>query len=71
MSIIFKNDSVEATQLISLVTSEHSKALSPRELRHRLAGYGYGLEDTPEGIIVTKLPFGNALCMIPKVATAA
>ena len=40
MSIIFKNDSLEATQLISLVTSENSKALSPRELRHRLAGYG-------------------------------
>ncbi len=71
MSMIFKNDSLEATKIITLVTNEQSKALSPRELRHRLAGYGYGLEDTSEGMIVTKLPFGNALCMIPKLAVAA
>ncbi|MEP2029469.1 MAG: hypothetical protein ABJI96_12280 [Paracoccaceae bacterium] len=71
MSMFFKNDSLEATKLISLVTREHTKALSPRELRHRLAGYGYGLEDTSEGVIVTKLPFGNALCMIPNAATPA
>ena len=50
------------------------KKLAPEggaELRHRLAGYGYGLEDTSEGMIVTKLPFGNALCMVPKIAAAA
>lgn len=71
MSVIFKSDSLEATKLITLVASERTKALSPRELRHRLAGYGYGLEDTSEGMIVTKLPFGNALCMVPKIAAAA
>lgn len=71
MSVIFKSDSLEATKLITLVASEQRKALSPRELRHRLAGYGYGLEDTSEGMIVTKLPFGNALCMVPKIAAAA
>lgn len=70
MSDILNNDSVEATQIMSLVTEERAKALSTREWRHRLAGYGYGIEDTTDGMIVTKLPFGNALCMIPNAAAA-
>lgn len=71
MSIVYKNESFEAAQILSLVTQERIKALSPREWRHRLAGYGYGIEDTSEGMIVTKLPFGNALCMVPHATAAA
>lgn len=70
MSVIFNNESFEAAQITNLVTQEREKALSPREWRHRLAGYGYGIEDSSEGMIVTKLPFGNAVCMIPHSAAA-
>jgi hypothetical protein len=70
MSMVNKNESFEAETILSLVTQERSKALSPREWRHRLAGYGYGIENTTEGMIVTKLPFGNALCMVPHAAAA-
>lgn len=54
------NDSV-----LALVASERQKALSTREWKHRLAGYGYALRDTDHGTVVASLARGTEICPLP------
>ena len=57
-----------ASSILKLVTDERAKALSVREWKHRLAGYGYAIKDTEAGHVVTEL-FGKAeLCVLPSEA---
>lgn len=65
MSKVFRTDPLIEAQIIDLVTRERAKALSPREWRHRLAGYGYGIRATEAGTFVETLPHGQAICAIP------
>lgn len=65
MSIIINNDRFIEAQVLDLVTRERSKALSRREWKHRLAGYGYGIRETATGDIVETLPHRVKVCMLP------
>src|SRR6056297_1824699 len=46
------------------VMDERSKAVSEREWRHRLRGYGYAIRDDAEGAYVTSILRGGALCRL-------
>ena len=57
MTIIIKNDAFITADVLALVTRERESALSYREWKHRLAGYGYGVRDT--------LPHHVEVCVLP------
>ncbi|MHA6264200.1 hypothetical protein ACXYMO_13425 [Arenibacterium sp. CAU 1754] len=58
-------DSILDAPLLELLREEKKKALSPREWKFRMAGFGYGIEDAGEDQIVTKLPHGTELGILP------
>ena len=51
--------------ILDLITRERAKALSPREWKFRLAGYGYAIKDIKGAQMVTKLPQGTELGVLP------
>ena len=53
------------TPILNLITRERSKALSAREWKFRLAGYGYAIKDVQGAQVVTKLPQGVELGVLP------
>ena len=53
------------TQVLDLVQRERSKALSPREWKFRLAGYGYAIKDVMGHQVVMSLPHGVELGVLP------
>lgn len=65
MSVIQASDAFMATQVLDLVLSERRKALSPREWKHRLAGYGYSLTQHGGSVMVTSLRTGTPVCAVP------
>lgn len=65
MTKIVRTDPLVEAQIIELVTRERAKALSPREWKHRLAGYGYGIRATEAGTFVETLPHRQAICALP------
>jgi hypothetical protein len=52
----------------ALVMRERSRALSDREWRHRLRGYGYTLQSTERGTVVRSIVHGTDLCALGGVA---
>ncbi|APG48885.1 hypothetical protein [Phaeobacter porticola] len=54
------------TTVLDLVREERGKALSPREWKFRLRGYGYGIKDIDGAQILTRLPHGNPLGVLPQ-----
>jgi len=70
MSIIISQDSFADTQVLDLITRERSKALSRREWKHRLAGYGYCIKETDIGDVVATLPHQVEICVLPASLTA-
>ena len=48
----------------SLVQREREMAISDREWKHRLRGYGYAIMDTEEGRFVTSVLRGAPLCRL-------
>lgn len=46
----------------NFVQSERNKALSEREWKHRLTGYGYAIRDTDHGRMITSLLKGAEIC---------
>ncbi|WP_299553002.1 hypothetical protein [uncultured Tateyamaria sp.] len=65
MSMIFAQDGFVEAQVLDLVSRERSQALSRREWKHRLAGYGYGIRETEAGDVVETLPHRVAVCKLP------
>jgi len=66
MSIIIKYDAFIADEIMQIVERERAAALSAREWRHRLAGYGYCIRDTEDGKhVLETLPHRVALCELP------
>lgn len=65
MSIVVAQDRFIEAQVLDLVTRERSKALSRREWKHRLAGYGYSIRETDAGDIVETLPHRVTVCKVP------
>lgn len=51
-----------------LVMRERGMAVSEREWKHRLRGYGYAIRDTDEGRVVTSLVKGGDLLTLGAVA---
>ncbi len=49
----------------NLVERERELAISEREWKHRLRGYGYAILDTDEGRFVTSILRGAPLCSLP------
>lgn len=70
MSVIHASDAFMAAQVLDLVLTERRKALSPREWKHRLAGYGYSLTQAEGTVMVTSLRTGAAVCTVPGEVTA-
>ncbi|WP_299026770.1 hypothetical protein [uncultured Sulfitobacter sp.] len=66
MSIIIKQDAFIADEVMQMVARERAVALSAREWKHRLAGYGYSIRDTDDGKhVLETLPHRVALCELP------
>ena len=51
--------------VLNLVRDERSKALSAREWRFRLRGYGFGIKDVQGSQVLTRLPQGIELGVLP------
>ena len=51
--------------VLDILRSERSKALSTREWKFRIAAYGYGIKEVGEDQIVTRLPKGTELGIVP------
>ncbi len=54
--------------VLDLLQRERGKALSIREWKFRLAGYGYAIKDVMGRQIVTTLPHGVVLGALPAQA---
>ena len=65
MTVIIKNDAFLTADVLALVTRERESALSYREWKHRLAGYGYGVRDTDHGSVLETLPHHVEVCVLP------
>lgn len=52
------------TRIRDLVMRERRMAVSDREWKHRLRGYGYGIADTNEGRFITSLVRGTEICRL-------
>ncbi len=51
--------------VLDLLKRERAKALSQREWKFRLAGYGYAIKDVEGAQVVTRLPQGTELGVLP------
>ncbi len=49
----------------SLAMRERALAVSEREWKHRLRGYGYAIKDTTEGRFLTSILHKTDLCSLP------
>lgn len=56
------------TDIQKIVMRELRLAVSEREWKHRLRGYGFGIRDTDEGRVVTSLLHDRKICTLPGVA---
>lgn len=67
MSIITRHDAFATEEIMQIVTRERQIALSTREWKHRLAGYGYSIRDTEGGQhVLETLPDRVELCVLPQ-----
>ena len=51
--------------ILDFLTRERSKALSVQERKFRLAGYGYAVNDVKGAQVVTTVPHGVELGVLP------
>lgn len=65
MTLIANQDAFVAAQVVELVVKERAMALSKREWKHRIAGYGFGIRETAEGEIIETLPHHVPVCALP------
>lgn len=66
---IVKNSAAELdAPVLELIQEERKKALSLREWKFRLAGYGLAIKEVAGTQIVTKLPAGTELGILPSNA---
>ena len=70
MSVMFNTDPFKTRQVIDLVLRERASSLSPREWKHRLAGYGYAIKDTDHGQVVETLPHHIEVGVLPAEMSA-
>ncbi|MFT6676225.1 MAG: hypothetical protein ACJAVM_002427 [Sulfitobacter sp.] len=65
MSFIYADTQFDTAKVFDLINRERACALSPREWKHRLAGYGYAIKETLQGQIVETLPHHVELGVLP------
>ena len=70
MSIMFNKDPFITAQVIDLVLRERESSLSPREWKHRLAGYGYAIKETEHGQVVETLSHRVEVGVLPAQLSA-
>ncbi len=70
MSVVYNKDPFITAQVIDLVLREREIALSAREWKHRLAGYGYAIKDTDHGKVIETLPHHVEVGVLPTGAVA-
>lgn len=70
MSIMYNKDPFLTAQVMELVLRERESALSAREWKHRLAGYGYAIKDTDHGLVVETLPHHVEVGVLPAQLSA-
>lgn len=51
--------------VLTLIREERDKALSPREWKFRLRGYGYAIKDVGGAQVLTRLPQGLEIGVLP------
>ncbi|WP_338549272.1 hypothetical protein [Roseovarius phycicola] len=56
------------TEIRDFVMRERELALSEREWKFRLRGYGYDIRNTDEGTVVTSLIGGREICTLGAAA---
>ena len=66
MSYIHEQSAFEASKVLDILNRERAMALSEREWKHRLAGYGYKIRDTEKGQVVTSAALGHEICPVPQ-----
>ncbi|MCH2164793.1 MAG: hypothetical protein MK098_09090 [Marinovum sp.] len=54
-----------AAEALKQARKERQRALSPREWKHRMAGFGYGIKVTAQGAFLTDLIGGHDVCALP------
>ncbi|MFL4469439.1 hypothetical protein ACERZ8_05975 [Tateyamaria armeniaca] len=70
MSISTTQDRLAAEQVLDLATRERAKALSRREWKHRLAGFGYNIRETDAGDVIETLRSCVQVCVLPSALSA-
>ena len=70
MSIIVKQDDFAIAQVVDLIAKERAMALSRREWKHRIAGYGYSIRETDAGDVIETLPHRVEVCALPASLSA-
>lgn len=66
MSIIINNNAFITDEVMQIVARERAVALSTREWKHRLKGYGYSIRDTDDGKhMLETLPHNVVVCELP------
>lgn len=58
------NTPTTVAKVRDFVMEERKTCLSDREWQFRLRGYGYGVQHTNEGRVLTTLPHGAVICDI-------
>lgn len=66
MTALINDDSTLVAQGIAL--RERRMALTEREWKHRLAGYGYSLRASSAGPVLTSLVQGADICLLADAA---
>jgi hypothetical protein len=67
MSIVIKTNAFITEEVMQIVARERAVALSTREWKHRLKGYGYSIRDTDDGKhMLETLPNHVVLCELPR-----
>ena len=72
MPLVINDDGLATREAIELATRERAVALSTREWKHRLAGYGFAVRDAADGRhVLEKLPDRVEICVLPPELFAA
>lgn len=66
MAVLIQDDPSLVAQDIAL--RERRMALTDREWKHRLAGYGYSLRESAAGPVLTSLVKGADICLLAEAA---
>jgi hypothetical protein len=61
---MYRNRS-EVARIVEFVASQRAMVLSKREWKHRLAGFGFSIEESDNGPVIATLPRRKVVCLLP------